>query len=61
MDKDELIPIDYDEVVYETDAAWLLETEIGGVWFPKSLCSLEYDDGCYVLVPEWLATDKGLL
>lgn len=59
--QNESIPIDYDEMVHETDAAWLLDTAIGRIWFPKSLCSLEADDEKYVLVPEWLAKEKELI
>jgi len=59
---DERIPIDYDGIVFETDAAWLLDMAVGEVWVPKSLCSLEEDnDEKYCLVPEWMAQEKGLI
>lgn len=57
------------EVVTETDKAWLLSLEDTGdnEWFPKSQCELELDDDYgsphgegTILVPEWLARDKGL-
>lgn len=59
--KDELIRIDYDEVLFETKLHWLLNAGENGkeIWFPKNLCSLGADDKQYVLVPEWMARQKG--
>ena len=61
---EERIPIDYDNVKWETSKAWLLDLGDGReVWVPRSQCSLEVaDDGCpYFLAPEWLAIQKGLI
>ena len=60
---EESIPIDYDKIEMETEAAWLLETADGAHWFPKSLCPLEEneDGSVYCLAPEWMAQNKGLI
>lgn len=43
-------------VEHETDSAILLGEY--GVWLPKS--QIEYDGGCDILVPKWLADQEGL-
>jgi len=48
------------ELLHETDKAYLI-SEDGGetkIWVPKSMS--EFDHGILTL-PEWLATEKGLL
>jgi len=52
---------------HETDKAWLV-SDTGdredGVWIAKSQAQLEpdYAGQCFVLtLPEWLATEKGLV
>jgi len=68
----EPVVIDFVRVLHETEAAWkLLLTEAdvferiagdsdNGVWFPKSQCVLK-DDECLIVVPAWLAIEKGLV
>lgn len=49
---------DVEELVHETDAAWLLLIHGEEIWLPKSQC--QYGDDGIVTVPEWLAKAKGL-
>lgn len=63
MDKDY---IDFDvEVLHETDQAVWVSDGINEVWIPKSQISdeLEYlTNGLVrILIPEWLAKEKGLI
>lgn len=44
---------------HETDKAWLFSDGTKDVWIPKSQC--EFDGRQTVTMPEWLATDKGLV
>jgi hypothetical protein len=59
MSKNELVPIDFDEIVRETDKAKLFKTAVGEVWIPKSQIEDEGDD--VIMIPEWLAIEKGLV
>lgn len=58
--------IPYIRIIRETKLAWLLlldETNIWNpekVWFPKSRCTLDEDEK-EILVPQWLAIEKGLV
>lgn len=47
------------EVRRETDKAWLVFDGAREVWLPKSLVE-KNPDGTFTL-PEWLATEKGML
>lgn len=57
------------ELIFETDRAWKCTVLPPGKnakereeWFPKSQCELKskgMDD--YLIVPEWLALEKGLI
>jgi len=51
--------IPFDEIVTETDAAWLLDVGDDKIWLPKSQCDIDEDDNT-IEVPEWLAIEKGL-
>jgi len=57
----EMVTITVDDLIHETDAAWLFDVAGSEVWLPKSNC--EYTPGRIktVEVPEWLAIDKGLV
>lgn len=56
----EYVEVDFDELIRESDSAWLIRTADGDeVWLPKSQCELDEDDN-RVDVPEWLAIEKGL-
>lgn len=48
----------FDELITETDDAWLLDIDCEEMWFPKSVCTIE---DTYITMPEWLADDKGLI
>lgn len=54
----EMIDLDIDDILAETDKAWLVS--IGGDehWLPKSMCEIYNDQ---VTMPEWLAEKKGLI
>lgn len=51
------VTIDVIEIKFGTDRAWLLNTEAGEAWFPKSKCSLDERLMC-VTLPQWLYTKK---
>lgn len=42
----------------ETDKSWMLETENGTAWIPKSQAEF---DGETLTLPEWLAIQKELV
>jgi len=50
----------FDELIKETEIAWLVKIDKEEIWFPKSQCELDEDDK-KVEVPEWLAIEKGLV
>jgi len=52
--------IDFDELIKETDLSWLLKIDGDQIWFPKSRCEIDEDDGT-IEVPEWLAIEKELV
>ncbi len=49
--------IEVDELVHETDAAWLFVINGTEIWLPKSKCEYEESDS-YVSVPRWLVEAK---
>ena len=50
----------YDDIVRETEAAYLLSFGDDEIWLPKSQVRV-YEKNNKVFVPEWLAIEKGLL
>jgi len=56
----EHLEFEFTEMKAQTNDAWLLEAEGEPTWFPKSICELEPERDV-VLVPKWLAVEKGLL
>jgi hypothetical protein len=56
---DKLLDIE-GEVRGETEKAWRFHDGKVTVWMPKSQCEWNEDDKV-MTVPEWLATDKGLI
>lgn len=48
----------FDELITETDEAWLLDIDCEEMWFPKACCRIEDN---YITMPVWLADDKGLI
>jgi len=59
MDNNELIQLKYDEIIQETDLAWLLRFGDDEVWMPKSRCEND-DEERLISVPQWLIEEKGL-
>lgn len=57
--KDDPITFDVDELVRETDRAWLLRIDGDEVWIAKSIGELD-ERSSEVTIPEWLAEEKGL-
>jgi len=62
----ELVPINYDTrmATYDTDLAWCVRIAGHTYWFPKSNCKFDTGTGGtdnVVMVPEWLAVEKGLV
>lgn len=53
--------VDFDALVHETENAWLVRIDKTEVWLPKSQCEDFDEEEGTVEVPEWLATEKGLL
>ena len=49
----------FDELIKESELAWLLKMSDDEIWFPKSECELDEHDKL-ITVPEWLAVEKGL-
>jgi len=49
----------FDELIRETELSWLLKMGDDEIWFPKSKCELDENDKI-IVVPEWLAIEKGL-
>jgi hypothetical protein len=62
MADNDTIEIDYDERVEQADTDLAIAVSIDGdtVWFPRSMCEID-EAGSYVLCPEWLAYEKGLI
>jgi hypothetical protein len=62
-------PVEYDcvEVLHETERAWLCNVDGSEVWIPKSQLLDDSDpleagtDGVFtIVVPMWLAVEKGI-
>jgi len=49
----------YDELLTQTDAAWLLRFDNEQIWLPKSQCDID-ERTKEIDIPEWLAIEKGL-
>lgn len=65
-DDSEPVLVSIEEVLHETDLAWLVLVAGDKVWLPKSQIESGEDDlmvgarGVEIEVPEWLAFQKGL-
>lgn len=58
--KSDLVDVSDIEFRLETEKAWMVLTSKGKeVWIPKSQCERN-DDGSLTM-PEWMATEKGLV
>lgn len=49
----------FDEIIRETDMAYLLAIDDEEVWLPKSQCKMT--ETRVAELPEWLAIEKGLV
>lgn len=54
------IRFEYDNLIKETDEAYLLEIDDHDYWFPKSVTRL-YDKKNVGYAPEWLLMKKALI
>lgn len=59
-DEDRMAEIDYDGIEHETPDAVMFDIDNKLVWLPKSQIEFDRDDKTIEL-PEWLATEKGLV
>lgn len=58
---EETFEVVYDSIAAETDDAILLEVGGDAVWIPRSQVVDHDRSDQVVVVPEWLARDRGLL
>ncbi len=56
----EELTFDYEEIVVETNKAVLIKIDDEEIWFPSSQVKIDQQDQT-VYIPEWLATEKGLI
>jgi hypothetical protein len=52
--------IEYDDIEHETDRAIMFNIDNRLVWLPKSEITFDRDE-MTIELPEWLATEKGLV
>lgn len=56
----ELVEVDIDDIIQETDKAYLIGTCNGSQWIPKSqIKDGDFDEG-WIAIPFWLAEKKGI-
>lgn len=55
--EEDSIDLDVNEIRFTTDKAWLLDTQVGEAWFPKSKCTLD-ESNMSVNMPQWLYDKK---
>jgi hypothetical protein len=55
--EEDILEFDLEELVKETDKAWLVKIEGEEMWLPKSQVEIEDE---IVFIPEWLAKEKDL-
>ena len=60
VSSDKTVEIDFDNIEHETDDAVMFEVDKLLVWLPKSKIEFDRDEHTIEL-PEWLATEKGLV
>jgi hypothetical protein len=57
----ELVRIDFDKIIHQTDESYLLEICEEEFWLPKSQIKEMKEDEKFVILPEWLAMNNGLI
>ena len=50
----------YEELICQTEKAWLFLIEEKEHWLPKSQCKIDEEDKV-ISIPDWLAEEKGLV
>jgi hypothetical protein len=64
VSNDNQIEIEFDALVRKTANGWWIKIEddweAPEVFLPESICDMGEDE-TFILVPEWLATEKGLI
>ena len=58
---DNLVTIDYDEIVTDTDDAILIRVGLEDIWIPRSQISNHDEVANEMDIPEWLALNEGLI
>ena len=53
------VDIEFDDVVHETEKAYLISVDGNEIWIPKSQI-IEMDDST-MTIPEWLAEENDLI
>ena len=61
MSNNELVDIDYDEIVTSTDDAFLFSIEDKSIWISKSLIDDHDEYNKNFTIPEWLAYKEELI
>ena len=51
---------DYEEIVAETDMAWLVRIDGEEYWLPQSQCEIN-EDYQQIRIPNWLAKEKEII
>ena len=58
---DETYSVPFDEVITETEKAWLLDIDGQEIWFPKSICKFDGQKNDCIIMPYWLAEQKEII
>lgn len=58
--KHDLVDLNFDEVLAETEKAWLIVIGDEKHWLPKSQVEIDLEDR-QVTLPKWLAEEKELM
>lgn len=61
MSETELVDIPFDEIIHQTPKAVLFDVGDEDVWLPKSEIREIDEAEKNVVIPVWLATEKGLV
>ena len=54
-----ILDYEFEDIINETENAWLILIREEEIWFPKSQVEVDEDNNT-ISMPEWLATEKGL-
>jgi hypothetical protein len=59
-DPNEETTFEYDSILQDTGKAFLLSTDAGEVWIPKSQVKYHDEESSEMTIPLWLAEERGL-